>query len=229
MKVDEFHFYKILLKKRKKANFGWGKETRLIEKHGSVLSIDEAGRGPLAGPLSVGGLFLDKNILRILKNNKIEFYDSKKFSETERNFIYKTMKYLGLPHKTFLIPHKTIEKQGINKAFIIGAQKLAEYFQPKSIVFDGRRVLADFKQKCYFFVKGDQKLNSLGAASIAAKVKRDKHITNLAKKYPLYKFEQHKGYGTKLHIKLIKRYGLSDIHRKSFCKNFTTKNSDYQY
>ncbi|MEK7674069.1 MAG: ribonuclease HII [Patescibacteria group bacterium] len=295
MKVDEFHYYKILIRKRKKANFGWGQETRLLSKHKNILSIDEAGRGSLAGPLSVGGLFLDKNVLKILKNEKIEFYDSKKFKEDERDFIYKIIKKLGLPHKVFLISHKTIEKYGINGAFLIGIKKLIEYFEPRCVAIDGRplssirlwRIISArelvgggfglvpkysvFREKpprreaaraagasdswfsnrdyspmtkinflisrslytnksarlkqffnkipIHSFIKGDEKLNSIGAASICAKVRRDNYVINLSKKYPKYKLEKHKGYGTELHRNLIKKHGISAIHRKSFCRN----------
>ncbi len=183
-----------------------------------MIAIDEAGRGALAGPLSIGCLYLDKTSLKILEKNKIYFFDSKVLKEEERKIFRKIVKKLGIPHKVILISNKKIDKIGIQKAFIYGFQKIHQYFQPQAAIFDGKKI-SYLKGNFYFFTKGDRKLSSLGGASILAKTKRDAFMKNLAKRVPNYLFEVHKGYGTKKHLILLKKYGLSEYHRKSFCEN----------
>lgn len=200
------------------SNF-WIVEKKLINKHKTILSIDEAGRGAGAGPLSIGALFLDKTSLKILEKNKIYFYDSKILKPEERNFLKKLIKKLKIPHKVLLISNKKIDKIGINYAFLLGIHKLLKYFKPGALIIDGLKIKIGFKNS-YFFVKGDKKLNSLGGASILAKTKRDDYMIKIAKKYPKYLFEMHKGYLTKKHINLIKKHGICEIHRKSFLSNF---------
>lgn len=216
MKMDKiFHFKKILNNKILKSSF-WLIEKKLIQRHRNIVAIDEAGRGALAGPLSIGAIYLDKSALKILEKNKIKFYDSKMLTPKKRQEYRKIIKKLGLKFKVVLISNKKIDKIGINNAFIYGVKKILAYFQPNSVVFDGRK-LKEFDQKnFYFFVKGDKFLPSLGAASILAKTKRDEFMINLSKKIPEYLFEIHKGYGTKKHFQLIKKYGISKYHRKSF-------------
>jgi ribonuclease HII len=210
------HFTKILSKKKTKANF-WFVEKKLLKKHKNLIAIDEAGRGALAGPLSIGALYLDEISLRILEKNKIYFFDSKILRPEEREILRKIVKKLGIPHKVILISNKKIDRIGIQKAFFYGFEKIYQYFQPEAAIFDGKEIKSLKKENFYFFVKGDKKLSSLGGASILAKTKRDKFMVNLGKKLPQYLFEVHKGYGTKKHLKLIKKYGLSEYHRQSFC------------
>ncbi len=191
-------------------------EKKLIKRHKNIVAIDEAGRGALAGPLSVAGIFLDKKILEILEKNKITFFDSKILNPKKRIYFRKIIKKLKIPHKVFLISNQKIDKLGINQAFLIGVYKIFDYFQPQALILDGLKI-KDLKIKnSYFFVKGDKKLPSLGAASILAKTERDKFMEKISKKYPGYLFEIHKGYGTKEHLKLIKKLGIQKIHRKSF-------------
>lgn len=217
MQMDKFHYYKILLKRRRKSNYGWQLEEKFVKQYKSILAIDEAGRGALAGPLAVGGFFLDKTTLKFLRNNKIEFFDSKQLSAKSRQLIAGLIKKFKLPHKVFLIPAKTIDKRGVNHAFLLGTRKLLEYFLPKAVLLDGRRITHSFSLPLYFLVKGDQRLNSLGGASIVAKVKRDNQMIKLALRYPRYQFEKHKGYGTELHRQLLQKHGLCPSHRHSFC------------
>lgn len=215
MKMDEFHFIKILTKGKKKKK-GWFFEKNILKNQKSILSIDEAGRGALAGPLVLGSIFLDKTSLKILEKNKITFYDSKELSSKTREYFYKLIKKFGIPHKKVFISNKIIDKLGINYAFLKGIQKLENFFQPEIMLLDGKKI-KEIK-KALFIIKGDKKLNSLGAASIVAKVCRDRFMINLAKKINCYQWEVNKGYGTKKHLKLIKKYGISAYHRKSFLR-----------
>ncbi|GIW67389.1 MAG: ribonuclease HII [Candidatus Parcubacteria bacterium] len=193
-------------------------EKKLIRKHKSLVAIDEAGRGALAGPLTVAGLYLDKDSLKILTKNKILFFDSKILKPEEREILRKIIKKNGLKYKIVSISNKKIDKIGINQAFVYGVKKIIGYFKPEAIVLDGKAIKELNYKNIYFFIKGDRRLASLGGASILAKTHRDDYMKKIAQKFPKYLFEIHKGYGTKKHYQLIKKYGLSSLHRKSFVK-----------
>jgi len=215
MKMDKFHLKKILTKKKLKSNF-WFIEKKLIKKHKNLLAIDEAGRGALAGPLVLGSLFLDNTSLKILEKNKILFFDSKILKPEERTFFYQLIKKIGLKYKIVSITNKKIDKIGISKAFIYGVKKIFKHFQPNCIILDGRKIKELSSKNVYFFIKGDSKLPSLGGASILAKVHRDKFMEKISKKFPQYLFDVHKGYGTKKHYLMIKKYKICPLHRKTF-------------
>ena len=215
MKMNKCHFKKILTKKKLKSSF-WKIEKKLIQRHSNLVAIDEAGRGALAGPLVLGSLFLDKTSLKILEKNKILFFDSKTLKPEEREFFYRLIKKIGLKYKIVSITNKKIDKIGIGKAFIYGVKKILEYFQPNCLVLDGRKIKELSSKNIYFFVKGDSKLPSLGGASILAKVYRDRYMEKISKKFPEYLFDLHKGYGTKKHYLMIKKYQICPLHRKTF-------------
>ena len=215
MQVDKFHLKKILSKKKLKSN-PWLVEKKLIKQYKNIIAIDEAGRGALAGPLALGCLYLDKKLLEIIEKNKIIFFDSKVLKPKEREFFKKIIKKLGLPHKVLLINNKKIDKMGINNAFLWGIKKLINYFNSNSVILDGKKIKGLNYYNVYFFIKGDRQLPALGGASILAKTYRDKYMERISKKYPGYLFEIHKGYGTLQHLRLIKKLGLSEIHRRSF-------------
>lgn len=181
-----------------------------------VIGIDEAGRGPLAGPVAIGAMACSLNS-KFLKNIK----DSKKLSAKQREEWYKILKKNFECHCVF-ISHKTIDKINIHMATLLGVEKVLKKFKknPKLVLLDGSlHAPKEYKQKT--IIKGDEKISLISAASIIAKVSRDKKMAGLHKKYPEYHFDKHKGYGTKLHYKKIKKHGLSVIHRKSFLKNLT--------
>lgn len=213
--MDKFHLKKILSKKNIKSN-PWYVEKKFLQRNKTLIAIDEAGRGALAGPLVLGGLFLDKNSLKILEKNNIVFFDSKTLKPDQRNFFKKIIKKLNLKYKIISLSHKKIDKIGINDAFILGVHKLIEYFKPDVTLLDGIKLKGLKYKNIHCFIKGDQNLPSIGGASILAKTHRDQYMTKLNKKYPHYLFNIHKGYGTKKHRKLIKKFGPSPIHRQSF-------------
>ena len=206
-----------------------------------IIGIDEAGRGPLAGPVSVGVFMAPKNLNRkLIKILGGKIKDSKKLSLKRREEIYK--EFLKLRKETRLnkssqvsfsvthISNKIIDKIGISKAVQKGINKSlynlhSSYDRKSSVIrLDGLlKAPKKFKNQ-KTIIKGDEKNVFIACASIIAKVERDRLMTKLAKKYPKYKFEIHKGYGTLLHCNLVKKYGLSPIHRKTFCKNLTKLN-----
>ncbi len=231
MKMDKAHFKKILSKKKIKSSF-WKIEKNLIRRHKNLVAIDEAGRGALAGPLTLGALYLDKTSLKILEKNKIFFFDSKILKPEEREIFRKIIKKIGLKYKIFSISNKKIDKMGMSKVFLYGVRKIYEYFKPNCVVLDGKPislceslsadkagVFSSHKSAFYFFIKGDQRLCSLGGASILAKTHRDSYMKKISKKFPEYLFDVHKGYGTRKHYLMIKKYGLCPLHRKTFLKS----------
>ncbi|PIR40245.1 MAG: ribonuclease HII [Candidatus Zambryskibacteria bacterium CG10_big_fil_rev_8_21_14_0_10_34_34] len=207
-----------------------------------IVGIDEAGRGPLAGPVSVGIFMTDQKtgnwILKNIFENKLR--DSKKLSPKKREEIYKkflilrknptSLKLRGASKIFFSvisISNKIIDEYGISKAIQTGVTKslkklhhtsLMKKGNPSFIRLDGLlKAPKEFKNQ-KTIIKGDEKDVFIACASIVAKVSRDRLMRRLAKKYPKYHFEIHKGYGTILHRNLIKKYGLSPLHRKTFCK-----------
>ena len=184
-----------------------------------IVGIDEAGRGPLAGPVCVGAVgakLKNKNEkLKILEGIK----DSKKLSAKKREGWFKIL--LENPefecHHIF-VSNEMIDKFGIRKAVIYGVEKVLEKFarQPDLVLLDGS-LYAPEKYEQETVIKGDEKIPLIAAGSIIAKVSRDRVMMNMHKKYPEYCFNEHKGYGTKKHFEKIIKHGFCEIHRKTFC------------
>ncbi len=193
------------------------------------VGIDEVGRGPLAGPVSVGIFLIDhKN----LKNKEIKSLlkvanDSKKLSPKKREEIFKKVIILQKSNllQCIVVNQSAgfIDKKGINTAITFcienGLKKLKVAPKETQIFLDGG--LKAPKKYLYqeTIIKGDAKNKFIALASIVAKVSRDELMTKLSKKYPEYGLEVHKGYGTAKHRKAIQKYGVSKVHRLSFCKN----------
>jgi ribonuclease HII len=216
--MDKAHLKKILSKKKIKSSF-WKIEKSLIRRHKNLVAIDEAGRGALAGPLVLGALYLDKTSLKILEKNKIFFFDSKILKPEEREIFKKIIKKIDLKYKIFSISNEKIDKMGMAKAFLYGVKKIHEYFESNCLVLDGKKIKNLDLDNVYFFIKGDQRLCSLGGASILAKTHRDSYMKKMSKKFPEYLFDIHKGYGTRKHFLMIKKYGPCPLHRKTFLKS----------
>jgi ribonuclease HII len=200
-----------------------------------VVGIDEAGRGPLAGPLAVAGIATTARISNFkfliskpnlkLKIKNLKFLkgirDSKKLSAKQREEWQKVLCEKFECHSV-LIGAKIIDKVGISKATKIAMARVLKKFsfqRPRGslILLDGSL----FAPKNYLqqtIIRGDEKIPLISAASIIAKTRRDHHMLNLHKKFPQYCFDRHKGYGTKLHYKMLKKHGLCPFHRRSFCK-----------
>lgn len=180
-----------------------------------ICGIDEAGRGPLCGPVVAAAVILPKD-------KYIEgVNDSKKLSLKKREKLYDDIKKEAISVGIGIVDVDIIEE--IN---ILNATKLAMIkaikdlkIKPDYLLIDGNQLI-DIDIEKQTVVSGDAKSESIAAASIIAKVTRDRMLVNFDKLYPEYGFAKHKGYGTKMHIEAIKKYGLTPIHRKSFCKKF---------
>lgn len=205
-----------------------------------IIGVDEAGRGPIAGPVSVGIFGAEEKIGKwIIKNlfqNKLR--DSKKLSAKKREEIYQKLLILKRESQVFFavthVSNQVIDKRGISKAIQIGIEKCLKNLNIENLLktrlavgqvenskfkikLDGLLKAPEEYKNQKTIIKGDEKDVFIACASIVAKVSRDRLMCKLAKKHPKYSFEIHKGYGTKVHYKIIKKLGISDIHRKSFC------------
>lgn len=182
----------------------------------AICGIDEAGRGPLAGPVVVAGVIMPTD-------SKIEgVNDSKKVSEKKREKLYDQIIEEAISYSVAIIGHDVIDEINILNATKQGVTKVVEELEkkPDLILIDALQKI-DTKGVPYeSIVKGDAKCYSIAAASILAKVTRDRIMREWDEVYPQYGFAGHKGYGTAKHIAAIKEHGLCSIHRRSFTKNF---------
>ena len=181
-----------------------------------IAGIDEAGRGPLAGPVTVGAVILKPDSF-------IEgINDSKKISETKREKLYETITNEALAWSVGIVDQKEIDE--IN---ILNATKKALKLALEDLKIKPDRLLVDALENIdtngipyTSIIKGDAKIYSIGAASILAKVTRDRIMREYDEVYPEYGFAKHKGYGTAAHIETIKKYGPCPLHRRTFIKHF---------
>jgi len=183
-----------------------------------VAGIDEVGRGPLAGPVSIGIVWTKKGL--DLKERYPTLNDSKKLSEKKREEIYELAKkdndisYVVVSNAAKVIDEKGIEF-AIRDAIARGCKKIPE---DTFIYLDGRLKAPEaFSQETV--VGGDTKVPAISLASIMAKVERDRYLKKMSQDYPKYGFHKHKGYGTRAHMDAIAEFGLSELHRVSFCRN----------
>ncbi len=190
-----------------------------------VIGIDEAGRGPIAGPLSVAGvkilgeINLEEKPWIYLKGNP--YKDSKKITEKRRIEIFTAIfKSDDIEFKHLFISADEIDKKGISKCLCTAVNEILNMFActNEKVVLDGS-LRAQDKYAWESVTKGDEKVIEITLASIVAKVLRDEYMIKVGEKFPVYGFEKHKGYGTKEHVRMIKEYGITKEHRKSYLKN----------
>ena len=180
-----------------------------------ICGADEAGRGPLAGPVCAAAVILPAGVV-------IEgLDDSKKLTEKKRERLYDIIKETAVAYSVAYGTLEEIETVNILEATYLAMNRAIEGLsvKPDFALIDGNRVPRGIKIPCETIVKGDSKSMSVAAASVLAKVTRDRLMLEYDKKYPEYNFKKHKGYGTKEHTELIKQYGPCEIHRLSFLKN----------
>lgn len=179
-----------------------------------VCGVDEAGRGPLAGPVCAAAVILPENC-------EIEgLNDSKKLSEKKREALFDVIIEKAIAYCIAYGSVEEIEKFNILEATFIAMNRAIDGLKvtPDYALIDGNRVPKNIKIPCETVVKGDAKSASIAAASVLAKVTRDRLLLEYDKQYPEYNFKKHKGYGTKEHTDLILKYGVSPVHRPSFLK-----------
>jgi ribonuclease HII len=179
---------------------------------GSLTGIDEAGRGPLAGPVAAAAVIFPKDLILPDLN------DSKKLSEKKREALFEMIKEKASAYAIETVDNKIIDKINILKATFLAMSRavLKLKIKPDLCLIDGNQKIPGLPFNQETIVKGDAKSACIAAASILAKVARDRIMFRYAKKYPVYEFEKHKGYGTKKHIEILKKYGHCPIHRITF-------------
>ena len=182
-----------------------------------VAGIDEVGRGPLAGPVAAAIVVINQEFSRFLKGVKIK--DSKQLSVKQREEIFELVKQEpSIEWKVSFIWPQVIDKINIGQATKLAWQRCLKKInpQPDFLFLDGNQELPKTEIRQQAVVGGDSKIWLVSLASIMAKVSRDRLMERLHQKYPEYEFIQHKGYGTELHLEKLRKFGPSEIHRKSF-------------
>mgnify|MGYP001444562657 CR=1 FL=1 len=179
----------------------------------AVCGVDEAGRGPLAGPVYAAAVILP------LEHAIEGINDSKKLSEKKRELLFDQITEQAEAFGIACASVEEIEEYNILNATYLAMKRAVEELEKKAdfALIDGNR-LPPLSIPAKAVVKGDSLSASIAAASILAKVSRDRFMLQMAELYPQYQFEKHKGYGTALHMQLIRDYGASPIHRRSFLK-----------
>jgi ribonuclease HII len=204
-------------------------EKKLIEEgYNFVIGTDEVGRGPLAGPV-VACAAISKTFPKVesLEESWDLIRDSKTLSEKQRENLFDFIQehfFIGIG----LCDHQTIDRMNILEASFLAMKKAvaslmrnreqgtANSKQKIIILVDGNKKIPNFSMEQLAIVGGDKKVKSISAASIIAKVTRDRLMIEMHEKYPAYGFDKHKGYGTKFHVEAIQEFGPCEIHRRSF-------------
>lgn len=178
-----------------------------------VCGVDEAGRGPLAGPVFAAAVILPENYSHEILN------DSKKLSEKKRDLVYDDIIRDAVCYSVGIATEKEIDDINILNATFLAMKRAVDGLsvKPELAYIDGNQY-PKTGVKEVTIVKGDSKCMSVAAASIIAKVSRDRYMLKVAEQYPEYEFTKHKGYGTKLHYEMIEKYGVSPVHRRTFLK-----------
>ena len=178
-----------------------------------LCGVDEAGRGPLAGPVCAAAVILSRGF--VLEG----LDDSKKLTEKKREALFDPIREAAISYGIAFASVEEIETLNILNATFLAMNRAIEQLSPapELCLIDGNRNTGiRFPSRC--IVKGDARCADIAAASVLAKVTRDRYMLEMAVKYPEYRFEQHKGYGTALHYEALRKFGPSPIHRMSFLK-----------
>ncbi len=187
-----------------------------------ICGTDEAGRGPIAGPLTVASVILKPDSFNP------ELNDSKKLTEQKREKLYDWVIENSIDYKIIVVSPEEIDRLNILNATLYGMKKSIETLEikPDICLIDGNKLPQGLPFNAVSVVKGDSMYACIAAASILAKVYRDRLMFELHKKYPQYAFDKHKGYPTKKHLDLINKHGVCDIYRFSYkpVKNLNQKN-----
>ena len=203
-------------KNKEKEPVDWLKYENEAIENGNVIvcGVDEAGRGPLAGPVYAAAVVLRKG--QIIEGAN----DSKKLTEKKREALFDVIIAEAADYCIASVDEKTIDEINILQATYLAMSRAVSGLKtkPEMCLIDGNRQPPQIEIPCRTIVKGDALSMSIACASILAKVSRDRFMLELDSKYPQYRFAQHKGYGTALHIEMLRQYGASPVHRRSFLK-----------
>ena len=180
-----------------------------------LCGVDEAGRGPLCGPVCCAAVVLRDDF------GCEEINDSKKISEKKREKLFDIIIENAVSYSIIFVDPKTIDEINILNASLLGMKQAVKSLNltPNLVIVDGNKVPPEMDVETKAVVKGDAKSLSIAAASILAKVSRDRYMEKLHEQYPQYRLDKHKGYPTKLHYELLAEYGIQDFYRRSFLKN----------
>jgi len=190
---------------------------------GYICGIDEVGRGPLAGPVVAGAVILPKDCQILYLN------DSKQLSEKKREELYDIIMREAISVGIGYASHERIDQINILQAtYEAMRQAISKLSVQPDILLNDAVKIPEVKIRQVPIIKGDAQSVSIAAASIVAKVTRDRLMAEYDKTYPEYHFADNKGYGAAVHIEALKKYGASPIHRKSFIKNFIEEKEDMQ-
>lgn len=182
----------------------------------SVAGVDEVGRGSLAGPVSAGACILPRGPL-------IEFLnDSKKLAAKRRESVAEAVRHIAISWAVAHVDACEVDRIGISEALRVAMREALGKLDPTPdlVLLDGRELGLGFHERT--IIKGDATIAAISAASVVAKVERDRMMVELDERYPGYGFASNKGYGSAAHIEAIRADGLTPVHRRSFCTNFTT-------
>ncbi len=186
------------------------------EGHNLIAAVDEVGRGPLAGPVVSACIIIDNNFKIISELEKVR--DSKKLSTKQREALFPIIKANVKAVAIGMCDNEIIDKYNILQATFLSMKNAIKKtgLKPDIVLVDGKFEIPKLDIKQRAIISGDNSVFSIAMASIIAKVSRDYMMDEFHKKYPLYSFDKHKGYGTKLHLQMIDLYGPCPIHRLSF-------------
>lgn len=189
-------------------------DAALRREAGCIAGVDEAGRGPLCGPVCVAACILDP------EKPVFGVNDSKKLTEKKREALFEEICAKALAYQIVFVGPDIIDRDNILAATMGGMRQAVEGLAvvPDLVLVDGNRCPSGLAVPARAVVKGDGTSASIGAASILAKVSRDRYMAELDRQYPQYQLAKHKGYPTKLHYEMIARYGIQDFYRRSFLK-----------
>lgn len=196
-------------------NFSFEKKL-FANKYRLIGAVDEAGRGPLAGPVVSACVLVSRDFKP--SGKLFDINDSKKITAKKRDELYdliiKSFPFVSVGSCSHLV----IDRINILQATLLSMKKAISKLpqKPDIILVDGKQKIPNLEIEQMAIVHGDAKFFSIAAASIVAKVTRDRLMKKFGRKYPVYKFDMHKGYGTKEHYRLLKKYGPCPIHRRSF-------------
>jgi len=189
-----------------------------------IIGTDEAGRGPCAGGVFASAVFFDKITPELTENLSV-LNDSKQLTAKKREYLYDFIKSETI-NSTVCIEVDEIEKNNILncslKAMKLACENVIKKINKNDVlvIVDGNKLIKDFKYPQEYIIKGDSKSASIAAASILAKVERDRYMAELDKEFPQYQWCKNAGYLTKSHVEALNKYGITKYHRKSFLKKF---------